>query len=234
MLRKIVSVAVIGLMFSSTYAQAPVVAKQLCYQSNISYPQVDAGNAVISKFVSRFQAQLTQALVDSGDDATACSQANNITITYQQFTAMDDVISILFQSQMNYQHLAHPITTFMALNYDVVKQRQLTFSDVFIDTGEALTILSSYSQHVLSKALQSDAPSQQMQEMAMQMLEQGSAPTAESYKHWNLLKEGIVITFDPAQVAASYRGKQQVTIPFSELSAVLTPRFAPQKEGIDS
>ena len=122
----------------------------------------------------------------------------------------------------------------MALNYDLIKERQLTFSDVFTDTRDALTILSRYSQQVLSKTLQGDAPSQQMQEMATQMLAQGSAPTVENYKHWNLLKESIVITFDPAQVAASYRGKQQVTIPFSELSAVLTPRFASQQEGIDS
>lgn len=226
MLRKIVSILAVGLMFSSAYAQTPVVAKQLCYQSNISYPKVDVGNAVISAFVSNFQAQLTQALVSSGDAATTvCSSANNITINYQQFTAMDNVISILFQSQMNYQHLAHPITTFMALNYDLVKERQLTFSDVFTDTGQALTILSSYSRQVLSKALKEDAQSQQMQEMATQMLEQGSAPTIENYKHWNLLKEGIVITFDPAQVTAAYRGKQQVTIPFSELEAVLQPRF---------
>ena len=68
MLRKIVNVVVIGLMFSGVYAQTSAADKQLCYQSNISYPQVKVGNAVVAKFVSSFQALLIQVLVDSGDD----------------------------------------------------------------------------------------------------------------------------------------------------------------------
>lgn len=227
MLRAIISV-VIGIIFSGAYAQESIMAKQLCYQSNISYPEVEGDNKVITQYISSLQAQLTQSLIENGDGVTACTQANNITITYQQFTSMDNVISILFQSQINYQHLAHPITTFMALNYDLTNRKQLAFSDVFIDANEALDRLSSYSYQVLSKALLDDAPSQEVQEITIKMLKQGTAPTAENYKHWNLLKEGIVITFDPAQVAASYRGKQQVTMPLSELSSVLTPRFSLQ------
>jgi len=226
MVQKMIMV-VAALMFSSAYAQVPAEAKQMCYQSAISYPQLTKGNEVVANFIASMQAQLTQALIANADVTTICSPDNNITITYQQFVSADNYLSLLFQSQMTYPHLAHPVTTLMALNYDLNAQQQLSLSDVFTNVDEALTTISSYSYQTLSKSLINSEQPRETQKITAKMLQEGTAPIADNYKYWNLSKAGIVITFSPAQVAAAYMGKLQVVIPFSELTTVLQPQFLP-------
>jgi hypothetical protein len=52
----------------------------------------------------------------------------------------------------------------------------------------------------------------------------GAAPTPENYEDWNLTADHLIITFDTYQVAPGASGPQTISIPYSELQAVLHPQ----------
>ena len=54
--------------------------------------------------------------------------------------------------------------------------------------------------------------------------EEGAAPTAENYQIWNLTPEGLLITFDPYQVAPYAAGTQEVLVPYLELLEIIDPQ----------
>ena len=55
------------------------------------------------------------------------------------------------------------------------------------------------------------------------MIEEGTAPTADNYKSWNINPQGILITFDAGQVAPRVYGTLAVLVPYAELTNILAP-----------
>lgn len=51
----------------------------------------------------------------------------------------------------------------------------------------------------------------------------GADPTPENYRNWNITPGGLLISFDPYQVAAYAAGPQEVLIPYAKLSAIIDP-----------
>ncbi len=49
----------------------------------------------------------------------------------------------------------------------------------------------------------------------------GAGPKAENFDSWNITKTGILINFDPYQVAAYAAGPQDVLIPYEEIKSIL-------------
>jgi hypothetical protein len=56
------------------------------------------------------------------------------------------------------------------------------------------------------------------------MFSDGARPTPENYAVWNVSAEGVVITFNEAQVAAYAAGPQEVVIPFATLKDIFDPQ----------
>jgi hypothetical protein len=55
----------------------------------------------------------------------------------------------------------------------------------------------------------------------------GAGPDLANYKTWNITPSGLVVTFDPYQVAAYAAGPQEVLIPYDALSAIYLPQYQP-------
>ena len=56
----------------------------------------------------------------------------------------------------------------------------------------------------------------------------GAGADKDNFSNWNLTKKGLLITFEPYQVAAYAAGSQTVIIPYDKLKSVL------KKDGIVS
>ena len=97
------------------------------------------------------------------------------------------------------------------LNYNIDTHEKIELVDIFKSDSAYLRRLASYCNQQLRSRVQSKT-----------LLDQGTAPTAEHYKNWNIKGNGLLITFDESQAAPAALGSQTVLIPFHSLEDILS------------
>jgi len=104
----------------------------------------------------------------------------------------------------------HPIAYYETINYDLDKQRPLETRDVF--RPGYLKVFSSYSRkHLRDKYEISDD----------NWLDRGTSPRSRNFPNWNIVPDGILISFDDYQVSSHSFGQPELIVPCSELCSVL-------------
>ncbi|MEN6410258.1 MAG: DUF3298 domain-containing protein [Anaerolineaceae bacterium] len=131
-------------------------------------------------------------------------------VRYTVLLQTPNLISIQFTDSWFVSGAAHPGSTAITLNYDLANHRVLNLPDLFQTDQPYLQVIS-------------DECIRQLKARDIGADESGAAPVLENFTRWNLTPEGLVITFDPYQVAAYAAGLQQVTIPYEMLQSVLLP-----------
>jgi hypothetical protein len=117
-------------------------------------------------------------------------------------------VSIYFLLSLYSSGAAHPLPYSETLTYDAASERVLQLADLFQPGSDYLTVLSE-------KSIAS------LQSRDITGGESGAVPIAENYRNWNLSPDGLLITFDPYQVAPYAAGYQTILIPWAELSDIL-------------
>ena len=120
-----------------------------------------------------------------------------------------DVWSFRFDFSYYLAGSAHPNVDSIALSFDLTLGRQLALSDLFIANSNYLELISNYCITQLSN------------EYGDAFFSEGAQPTLENYKNWTVTPDGILITFDPYQVAPGAAGTPQIEIPYNELSSII-------------
>lgn len=125
------------------------------------------------------------------------------------------ILSVVLDVSVFYAGAAHPGHYAITLVWDADRRRALTTDDVF-GAGSAWA-------EVLSKAaipaLESD-----LGEMAdADWIAEGAGPDPVNFTRWALVEEGLIVFFDPYQVAPYAAGPQAVTIPRAVLADVADP-----------
>ncbi len=108
---------------------------------------------------------------------------------------------------------AHPYHQHQVLNFDLTQNKELALKDVFKARANYLKVIASYANKKLNEKLQDKW-----------MINDGTAPVEKNYQLWNLESDDILITFDEYQVAPYADGVQEVEIPYSVLSAVISAK----------
>lgn len=137
---------------------------------------------------------------------------SSLDIRFQQLAPPGDLISIKFTVSAYTDGAAHPNSYSRTATYDLASGRLLTLADLFTPGMDFLTPLSVYCLQAL-----------QAGQVAETLMAEGAAPTAGNYSRWNVTAQGLLITFDPYQVAAYAAGQQLVTVPYTELQAIIDP-----------
>jgi hypothetical protein len=119
-----------------------------------------------------------------------------------------DMVSIHFSINVYIAGAAHPMTYSKVVNMDLAHAQLLTFENLFIPGSNYLEIISSYCV-------------QDLQARGLLIFPEGTAPVKENYQNWNIQQDGMLITFDPAAVAAYAVGAFQVIVPYEVLSAMI-------------
>lgn len=122
------------------------------------------------------------------------------------------LIGIRFSIQGSLAGMAHPYHYHTVFNYDLDENKKMELSDLFLPNSNYLEILSNYSRQILSRRTTDQ-----------NMMLSGTEPKAENFQNWNVKPNGLLITFDEAQVAPYVNGPQNVIIPYSALKKVLSP-----------
>jgi len=126
--------------------------------------------------------------------------------------ANDKVVSIGFGAS-TFEGGAHPNHYSFTVNFDLAAGKKIELADLFKPNSNYLKVISDYSIKKLKE---------QREDMTDdEWLATGASAKAENFKSWSIKKTGILINFDPYQVAAYAAGPQEVFIPYSELKSVL-------------
>jgi hypothetical protein len=129
--------------------------------------------------------------------------------------AAPPILSILLDFSVYYAGAAHPGHYAITVVWDAGRGRALTTRDLFPATAEWEQVVSREVIPILERDLGDMADPSWIQE--------GAGPLAENFTRWALVEEGLIVFFDPYQVAPYAAGPQAVTIPRAEFADVAAP-----------
>jgi len=126
------------------------------------------------------------------------------------FYSNDNLISMRLTHRLMEAGQTHPINYYETLNYDLNLNRPLRAKDVF--KKGYLRVLSKYSRKWLSEHYPIQGEFQE-----------GTTPKVSNFTNWNLVSDGIFLSFEDYQVGPHSFGQPEFTVPYAELKKVLKP-----------
>ena len=129
--------------------------------------------------------------------------------------ARPPILSTVLDVSVYHAGAAHPGHYVITLVWDADRRRALTTEDLFAPGSAWPEVVSEAVQ----PALWSD-----LGEMAdTDWIAEGAGPDPANFTRWGLVEEGMLVFFDPYQVAPYAAGPQAVTIPYAALAEVANP-----------
>ena len=135
-------------------------------------------------------------------------ELNTSDLDYEIVLATDSFLSIYFDSYTYILGAAHSSETSYVINYDLVARKELKLVDIFKRDSGYLNVIAWYCTQELKKSPGS----------AGYLFSEGIPAKTETFKSWNLTRDGISFNFDACDYLACAAGKQRVNIPYSVLS----------------
>ena len=105
----------------------------------------------------------------------------------------------------------HPINYYETINYTLGGGRALRSQDVF--RAGYLKAISTYCRQELLRQFRNNHEDH--------MIEEGTAPKADNFTNWNIVPDGILISFEDYQVGPHVMGQPELIVPYSALGGVL-------------
>ncbi len=198
--------------------------KQLNYQIDAQYPQLNGGNnpnlpkfnqvsrMVVMKDVAEFKKAM--APEEGEEPPPEDSMGSDLGIGYTIALAQDDLVSVKFDVSSYYQGAAHPNSYSTVLNYDLRNGKQLKLADLFNSGAKYLQTISTHCIADLKKQAKDKG-------LLDDQIQEGAAPVAKNYKSWTITKRGLGIVFDAYQVGPYAAGPQFVLVPYSALKDLI-------------
>lgn len=201
--------------------------KQLNYVIEARYPKISGTklspgaehfNEHVKKMLDKLIADFKSDLKNNKAPIAAESylKINYESVGFVSQSQHSDYISVRFDINRYEKGMAHPANEVRVFNFDLAQNKELKLADIFQPNSAYLENISNYCKKELSKQKSADAS----------MIESGASSKEENYRNWNLTLSGLLITFDEAQVAPRYMGKQEVLIPKDQLTKTLTHEAA--------
>jgi hypothetical protein len=139
-----------------------------------------------------------------------------LSIGYDEYRFSNDIISLLFTIS-DYTGGAHPNSYYRTFTFDLVEEHVLTLDDVFVNTADALSVISPLvQQNLLTQAGDMSDPT---------WIEQGTGFVPENYQNFAITPDELIFFFPPYQVAAYAAGPQEVHLPLEQIGSVLAAAF---------
>lgn len=193
------------------------------YLVKIEYPQWNEDSPNARTFNRQVQALLTvwvnslkenSAQVEDWRKQNMPDAFSSLDAKYTILTQEHGLLSILFQIYNYGAGAAHPNLFHQVLNFDTNTAHVLGLQDLFSDGPAALQAIATYCKDQL-KTREGIDPALT-----------GADPNETNYNNWNIQPDGILITFDPYQVAAYAVGPQTVLVPYFVVSSLVDSKGA--------
>lgn len=184
----------------------------------ISYPPMDAEFAAtfIQEFVNELQSGIVSMYAEFYDPVYE-RWPWALAVTYESYTFSETITSLNF-SVYQYTGGAHGNTFFASFIFDLENEQVLGFDDLFLIDVNPLETIFPLVQASLVEQLADYDPD-------LQWIEDGTGLNPDNYLNVVVDAETMTFFFPPYQVGPYAFGPQQVSIPLTELNAILAPPF---------
>lgn len=186
------------------------------YTIDIAYPYLvspegpafnHAVEDITKRVVTAFKDNASSYPTIDDPNLTSYNSVNIYTTLHQQDS---HILSVYLEISEYYRGAAHPSPSSAVVNYSFDRGQVLSLADLFAPGADYLKVISDYCI-------------QDLQGKDFFNFPEGADPKAENYRVWNLTSDGLLITFDPYQVAPYAAGFVRVTIPYTVLQPYLDP-----------
>lgn len=191
------------------------------YEISVDYPQIERARTVSTKRFNRWIAKKVKGYVteftglersaeihDNRKHLPALGIDESLEIGYQVYYSNNRVISLRLTHTVMAMGQMHPIDYYETINYDLDRGRYLRPSDVF--RPGYLKTLSQFCRDHLKESYGFNYTDEDW-------LKRGTTPKSHNFKNWNLVPDGILISFEDYQIAPHAFGQAELIIPYPAL-----------------
>ena len=205
-------VTLISQPFNETNQTPPfTITSQTPQLAGSTDPRVQAFNQRLNELATKEVDTFRQSFLQN--TAPIVNDGSSLDVTYTLISQINDLWSFKFDFSFYSDGAAHPGLYSITINYDLGQGKELALADLFLPNSNYLEVIANYCIAELSKQPFFEGP-----------FAEGAQPTPENYRNWNITPDGLLITFDEYQVAPYAAGPQKVTVPYSQLQAVINPQ----------
>jgi len=184
----------------------------------VDYPQFDGATTAQLQAFNQFSEQKAHDLLNTYQTQLANPPGTPdpnfypsfMQATYQVTNGTDGLLSVLYTVADYWSGAAHPNQYARVLNYNLIIGQEIVLADLFLPGTNYLQVISDYCVTDLKKR-------------DRLMFDAGAQPQTDNYQNWNITPQGLLISFDPYQVAPYAMGPSTVTIPYGYLNHFLNP-----------
>jgi Protein of unknown function (DUF3298) len=208
------------LYLSVTLTSAPMeeTNQELHYKATAQIPNLQGSqDSRVVKFNNEMTELTQEEIAKFKDNArvaylTPGSHGSAFDEKYTLLSTPGNVLSLKLDIYNSIAGAAHPTTHTRVVNYDLEAGLDLTLDQLFLSGSNYLEMIANYCIAQLKT-----------RNIGFEAFATGAQPTLENYSNWNITPDGLLITFDPYQVAAYAAGPQLVTVPYAELQSIIDP-----------
>ncbi len=173
----------------------------------------DPFNELVKELMEKEQTSFIEGLaeIEAWRAANMPDIRSTLDSTYQATYNDHSLVSIRFEFYSYTAGAAHPISYSKTLTYDLNQNRKVQLPDLFTMGTDWLGALSSFCL-------------KDLQQQGVLEFPEGAEPVMKNYTGWSLTPDGMVVYFDPYQVASYAAGPQQVLVPYAALSEFISPQ----------
>lgn len=195
------------------------------YEISVDYPRIaDARtpstrrfNRWISKKIHSYVAEfkgLEEAaeIHDKRKRLPPLGISESLEIDYLVYYSDNTLISLRLTHTVMAMGQMHPVDYYETINYDLRKGRLLHPLDVF--RRGYLKVWAEFSRRQLKEQY----------DLADEWSKRGTMPEEENFKNWNVVPDGILLSFEDYQIGAHSFGQAEMVIPYAELYRVVRDR----------
>ena len=176
-------------------------------------------NAVISSFVNDQIDEFKKNVADNSATDTPKDASSEFSMSWRSEMLSPTILSLRFDYSEYIEGAAHPNTASRVLNYDLKRHFLLPTTALFASSTQALPFLSAYVRNNQQKYLSDSGEATEYREMFVP----GTEPTHDNFEEVALTKTGLLIIFNPYQVAPYARGVVQVEVPLADTADLISP-----------
>ncbi len=189
------------------------------YVLDIQYPKINnQSDPEILKVINKLKQDFLEEVRNNKPIPELSKISSSLTIRYELIRNDDKFVSISFDVSDYQPGMAHPNNFVKTFNYDLTSNKELTLIDIFTKDAGYLKLLSKLTSEDLNKQFKGDPN-------AKDFISSGTKPDKDNFQNVCISKDGLVILFNPAQVAPSADGVQKSTISWDKFGNTLSQKF---------
>jgi|GEM_PF-2500792 len=189
------------------------------YAISVRFPQIigssqasveafdEAVNRLIREKISHFKKDI--------EEPEGEMPRSSLNIRYEVGAVNGALISVVFSVQEYGSGAAHSNDYTLVMNYDLKSGKPILLAELFKPGSDYMNAISRYCIARLKKRLGALSDDD--------WINRGASPSLQNYGNWSITKKGLMITFDPYQVAAYAAGAQKLLVPYESLKDVINP-----------